>query len=404
MQTIVSWKLMRMRGLPQSIERRADGLKDDARRPMLLTGGRQRSALDSEVKAVTRDAPSKPARAPLLERPPFFIVGAGRSGTTLLRSILAAHPAIAVPPETHFCKLSEAFAGVGIDAAPPDFDAYWAQYVASNRFASLGVEAERCRALCEVQGERSFAAAMTALLAAYLERTGKTRAGEKTPGHVYYADWLLGVFPEARIIAMQRDPRAIIASHFKTPWRAAMPDLTPSFVRRRTRMHAAARDARQWAKLYGEVLPRLARDPRVMCLRYEDLVADPAEAVKRVCTFVGESFAPAMLDERGGEPSFYPGAAGWKKGWAEWTVGHLAQAREPVSAVSLEKWRSELAPGEVAVIEALAAPVMARLGYTDLVAGEGRRRRAVPAAVLSDAAHRAERGLRIAARRVLRGR
>jgi hypothetical protein len=353
---------------------------------------------------MTRGAPAGPALEPLLERPPFFIVGEGRSGTTLLRSILAAHHAIAVPPETHFCKLSEGITGVGIDAAPPDFDAYWAQYVASKRFASLGVEAGRCRALVEAQGERSFAAALTALLAAYLEKTGKARVGEKTPGHVYYADWLLGVFPETRIIAMQRDPRAIIASHFKTPWRAAMPDLATSLVRRRTRMHAAASDARLWAELYGEVLPRLARDPRVMCLRYEDLVAEPAEVVQRVCSFLGESFDPAMLEERGGEPSFYPGAAGWKKGWAEWTVGHLAQAQEPVSTGSLEKWRSELSPGEVAVIEALAAPVMARLGYTDLATGEGRRRRAVPAAALADAAHRAERGLRVAARRVLRGR
>ena len=34
--------------------------------------------------------------------PAPFIVGVGRSGTTLLRLMLDAHPELAIPPETHF--------------------------------------------------------------------------------------------------------------------------------------------------------------------------------------------------------------------------------------------------------------------------------------------------------------
>ena len=36
-----------------------------------------------------------------------FIVGAGRSGTTLLRMMLAVHPELAIPPETHFLRSIE---------------------------------------------------------------------------------------------------------------------------------------------------------------------------------------------------------------------------------------------------------------------------------------------------------
>jgi hypothetical protein len=33
-----------------------------------------------------------------------FVVGCGRSGTTILRLMLNAHPALAVPPESHFLR------------------------------------------------------------------------------------------------------------------------------------------------------------------------------------------------------------------------------------------------------------------------------------------------------------
>ena len=54
-------------------------------------------------------APATPPATPqaILSEPPVFIVGAGRSGTTLLRTLLSAHPRLAVTPETHFM----AFAG-----------------------------------------------------------------------------------------------------------------------------------------------------------------------------------------------------------------------------------------------------------------------------------------------------
>jgi hypothetical protein len=34
-------------------------------------------------------------------RRPFFILGAGRSGTSLLSRMLNQHPSLAVPPESH---------------------------------------------------------------------------------------------------------------------------------------------------------------------------------------------------------------------------------------------------------------------------------------------------------------
>src|SRR4051794_11944368 len=37
-----------------------------------------------------------------MEQAPFFIVGCGRSGTTMLRLVFDAHPDVAMPMESHF--------------------------------------------------------------------------------------------------------------------------------------------------------------------------------------------------------------------------------------------------------------------------------------------------------------
>jgi hypothetical protein len=48
------------------------------------------------------------ARFPL-QRTRLFLVGCPRSGTTLLQSLLAAHPQIASFPESHFLLVTKRF-------------------------------------------------------------------------------------------------------------------------------------------------------------------------------------------------------------------------------------------------------------------------------------------------------
>ncbi len=340
---------------------------------------------------------------PFPAEPPFFILGSGRSGTTLLQNILSAHSRLAVTPETHFCKLAERLSGVPIDADPPDLDAWWAAYCGTSRFASVGVSAERAREILGVGPERSFRAALAAILAAFAECTGKPRIGEKTPGHFLYARWLLDSFPEARLIVMRRDPRAVIASHARTPWRKA--DFSPagSWVNRATRLHVLARDARWWAHVNGCILPPLEDEPRAMFVTYESLACDPERVVREVCAFLGEAFEPAMLGvRRNREAAADAGGAGWSADWADWAAGHHAAASAPVSAASLGKWRRDLTPLEIATIESRAGEVMRRLGYRDFAAPPLLRQAGAALAAAAGAADRAERRARPLARPLLR--
>ena len=341
-----------------------------------------------------------PQPGDLLAEPPIFIFGSGRSGTTLLQSILSAHPRIAIAPETHFCRLSEQISGVSLDRDPPDFDAYWTRYAETTRFADVNVSPERCRELIAQQGSRTFRTALAALLAAFQERTGKARVGEKTPRHMHYTKHLFEWFPEARMIALQRDPRAVIASEFQTPWRRPLLEVHAPAIGRITRLHVAARSAASWARINGTLLPELSRDPRVKLVSYEALVGKPEPVVRDVCAFLGETFEPAMLEPRKGSAQ---AAARDSATWNEWMSQHNATANSPISTGSTEKWRRELTPREVAVIEAVAGRAMAARGYDSFVSTDRERRTSRMLSGVADAIYSVEKPARLFVRRI-RGR
>ncbi len=145
---------------------------------------------------------------------PIFIVGAPRSGTTMMRLILNAHPHIAIPPETSYFP-----------------DIYW-RSVASNatarNAASWPQAVDSFMRLCEARfrptldlrevgdtlrlGAPDFGLLLTLPLDRWAAAQGKSRWGEKTPLHIFYADVIMRLFPAAKIVAMQRDPRAVVAS------------------------------------------------------------------------------------------------------------------------------------------------------------------------------------------------
>lgn len=294
---------------------------------------------------------------------PFFIVGAGRSGTTLLRSLLSAHSRIAVTPETHFMKRADR-EGL-LENEPADFDSFWERLTGWVRFQDLGVDPAHCHRKIETSGDTSFRAIFRAVLETYGERLGKPRVGEKTPGHSRYLDQLLGWYPETKVIAIQRDPRAVIASQMRAPWVTSK--FTPRSVRRGVfvgkRRNELVAYSRNWANIYSVRLPRWANDPRVKLVSYERLVADPEGEIRAICAFLGEDFEPRMLgDRRDGD---VPGAAGSMadRQLESWRRGHEARSSEPVNDRSLAKWRKELSRLEVGIIEACCREGMKSAGY-----------------------------------------
>jgi hypothetical protein len=329
-------------------------------------------------------------------RAPVFVVGAGRSGTTLLRSLLSAHSALAMAPETHFLALAERFGmpvDAGADARPADPPAFWAAFAASPRIAATGVDPAAVRARAEAAGG-GFRAAFGALLTLTAEKAGKPRSGEKTPGHHRFASLLLRWFPDARVIFVRRDPRAVAASALEAPWvmeqRRPSGPLSPFVLR--TRWFHVDGQARGWRRIYGARLDAVADDPRACLTAYEDLVRAPEAELTSLCAFLGLDYEPAMTAPRAEGATATPAAADAAT-WRGWGSDHERRAAATVSTDGLERWRARLSAVEIAMVEARCGALMPRFGYAPIT-GPARLRAAAAAGRATVMAWTAEKAVR----------
>ena len=274
---------------------------------------------------------------------PIFVVGAPRSGTTLLRVLLAAHPRIAIPDETHFFdRWLREFGHLDL-AEPRAFDAFWSAFASHPHFRRLGLDPDMERRRIRSRAPVDFRTVFATLLEDYAASLGKPRWGEKTPGHFVFLDTIFDWFPDARTVALVRDPRAVYASRKGTEWGARPPrQVARNWVR-------AARAAARWSG-----------DGRGLVVRYEDLVGETEAVMQRVCRFVGETFDAAVVE---------PGAR------QQVRASGLHGTHDPSGAVdtaAVERWRRELAPVDIAVIEDVAGDAMRALGYDPLGTSLGR--------------------------------
>jgi len=273
------------------------------------------------------------------QQPPLFIVGAPRSGTTLLRSILAAGDEVAIPPESHFLgylyhryrgRFGAWTAATSREAISDALrDAHFREWQLPAKF--VWEELERAPA-------RSFGDTMARIYQAFARREGKSRWGDKTPHYVFFLRELNALFPDMRVIHLLRDGRDVACSHLDLRSRGqswTAPSAPAAAAWWAASIHAA-----------GRMAPALG--DRFVEVRYEDLVHDPEATVERLCAAVGVAYSPEMVHRR------------------DHVVSSRSQlfsgASAPVAGRA-RTWESELTPRQVAEFEAVAGRELASRGY-----------------------------------------
>src|SRR3954454_2013220 len=108
--------------------------------------------------------------------PAPFVVGIARSGTTLLRLMLDAHPELAIPPETHFLPQV-----VRAERNGADTDGLIGVITEHRRWPDFGLDEGELRARA---GDSGASGVLRAFYGLYAEKEGKPRWGDKSTNYV----------------------------------------------------------------------------------------------------------------------------------------------------------------------------------------------------------------------------
>ncbi len=218
---------------------------------------------------------------------PFFIVGSGRCGTTLLRRILQASPEVHIPPENwglgyviyHFrekgwyLRWDQLVEIVG--AAHQHRTAGWFEAVENPADFFTHV-------LDWPESKRSLYRLVDHLYRSHGESIGAefSRWGDKTPVNVNHMEAILQTFPDSRFINLIRDGV----------------DVVHSWSRHEKYDGNVVRPARRWKEAVVGAHEFAREHPkRVLEVRYEKLVREPEKTVREICQFIDLTYEAEML-------------------------------------------------------------------------------------------------------------
>jgi len=273
---------------------------------------------------------------------PFFIVSSGRSGTTFLRRLLETHSNVHIPPEMHALKTAamryrrNRFGPwdqlVDVVVSAYEYQRSFEDYKACVRDLALELKDVR-------DSDRSLSTIIGSIYRYHAERiAGKKDVilGDKTPINIEALNVIAEIFPDAKIVHMLRDGVDVVHSMLEM-----------------RRYDDIALAARRW-KRSVEIMRRAeSRYPMaIMTVRYEDLIAEPAAVLRKVCDFVGAQYSDEGQSHEA-ESSFVD----IKK------HDHLQNALKPAFTTSIGKGRQSLSRTQIRYLLDELGPQLRYSGY-----------------------------------------
>lgn len=242
--------------------------------------------------------------------PPYFLVSAQRSGSTLLRVMLNAHP------EIRFVRHSAIEAGLEyIDdhgVAETALEPYYLRLAGSHDFHNGHVKIDRSLPLIELLRDflrQEQCATPKPILGGALHQNFPT---------------LLSVFPDARFIYLYRDgrdtARSVVALEWEDNfWTAVKPWIIAA---QQGRMMRAKVPADRWIEV-----------------RYEELVLHPRRVLAQICAFMGTAYDEAIFS--------YTKTTNYKQ----------------PDPKMVEQWRRKMSSAQIRLAEARIGPLLEEHGY-----------------------------------------
>ncbi len=275
-----------------------------------------------------------------------FIVGCGRSGTTLLTVMLDSHPELAIPGESGklIIQTCRQFPPTDQSAHRRRFTNEQATAIVDGLFASHRFRAwqlDRDQLILHLIRHQVSTGSdvVRTILALYALKEGKVRFGDKTPSHVLHMPYLATTFPESVFIHVIRDGRDVALALLDASFGPTTVESAATYWTHRV----------QTGRRAGRSLgPR-----RYLEVHYEHLITDPEVVLRNVTRFLRLDYDPLMLQ------------------YIDASQRQLNMSPAPAEDESLTRplthglrdWRVQMKPVDIATFDLLAAKLIDQLGY-----------------------------------------
>lgn len=260
---------------------------------------------------------------------PIFIVGVGRSGTSLLQGMLNSHKEISFPPETHFIRSYISRNKILEDVKE--------KLLNDKDLLKLNIPLEIV--FSESTNLNNF---YIKLLIRYMRKQNKKIVGDKDPKNIEYLKLIHSIFPNAIIIHIYRDPRAVIASRMKAKWSLDKP-FWQHLLAYKSQLNYGRNIGKELFTNYIEI-------------KYENLVQDPVYELEYLCKSINLEFDNNMIE-------FYRSASDIVQGNELSWKNNLFN---PLMKDNIDKWKKVLSKNQKTLIEYVLEKEMNLLGYTNM--------------------------------------
>jgi hypothetical protein len=281
---------------------------------------------------------SSPAR----QNGPIFIVGAPRSGTTVLQYRLRNHPRISLPTgESHFfIPLYRNQADFGDLSQLENVRRVLQAMLDQSRdfletdLHGLKFNIETLANALHAEGRHTLPAIIAGIFEKNAQGEGKARWGDKTPYYVMHLPKLIEWFPDAQIVHLIRDGRDVALSLFGRQH---------DFY-----VYNSYFAAEYWESYVekGRAQGRQLAANQYLELRYEDLLTQPDATMKTLCAFLGEEFSDELFDVTAVDDP-----------------GKTPLVHKPLRADNAGKWRSNMSAAQIQAFESVSGNTLRAFGY-----------------------------------------
>ena len=263
-----------------------------------------------------------------------FIVGVSRSGTTLMRRVLNKSTKFALLDENNYMghlwpplamrKVFSRFGSLNIDQNvvklvdwfySSDFDNYSRLKTVSWQWQWFRDEVPKEQLLERIlSSDRSEKGIYLVFMELFCEEREGEVIGEKTPSHIKYIDTIMQWYPDAKIIHMLRDPRAIYTSEVR---RRQEKSPSPPYRQLRKfplllKLFLMFQVTWTWGdalKRYRKYSEKYGSNYRVV--QFESMIGSPESEVRSICDWVGVEFQEIMLEQQVMSEGFTQGKKGF---------------------------------------------------------------------------------------------